>query len=249
MRHSLLRGFRPRLERLESKQPLSASTLASSAVGAMAEPSTAALTTDPSANSGQLADNQNGLTVQGADAIPDPGITRIKFDRVTNPKGSNALFSPPFGHDLVQTKLPIPGQVYNILFISVYNGSGTTLTASDHITVRTSNTPAGEQFPILTGDQVWKPGGRIVFYLLSKKYYPLTPTQSAGFRFNFDHPGATAVPGPSGIALRIRYNPATFDQILDRYVTSGPGAIGHQFGLPDTAIWALFPPSAKLIHL
>jgi hypothetical protein len=242
MRHRLLRGFRPRLERLESKQPLSASTLVSSAV-------TGALTMDPSTNSGQLADNQNGLTVQGADAIPDPRITRIKFDRVTNPVGSNALFNPPFGHVLVQTNLPIPGQVYNILFISVYNGSGTTLTASDHITVRTSNSPAGEEFPILTGDQVWKPGGRIVFYLLSKKYYPLTPVQSAGFRFNFDNPGSTAVPGPSGIALRIRYNPATFDQTLDRYVTSGPGAIGHQFGLPDTAIWALFAPTAKIIHL
>jgi hypothetical protein len=236
--------FRPRLERLETKQPLSAAAAVTSA-----EPSTLALTTDPSGNSGQLADNQNGLTVQGAGAIPAPQVTKIQLDRVTNPKGQNALFNPPFGHVLVQTRLPIPGQVYNILFVSVYNGSGMTLTASDDITVRTSNTPAGQEFPILTGDQQWKPGGRIVFYVLSKKYYPFTPVVSSGFQFNFVSPKATAIPGPSGIALRVKYNPATFDQTLDRSVTSGPGAIGHQFGLPDTAIWALYPPTAKIIHL
>lgn len=93
------------------------------------------------------------------------------------------------------------------------------------------------------------PGGRIVFYVLSKKYYPLVPTQSAGFQVNFSTPAATGIPGPSGIALRIKYNPATFLKTLDYYVTSGPGAIGHQFGLPDTAIWQILPDSGKIVHL
>lgn len=249
MRFRPLREFRPSLERLETKQPLSAGVSAAQAVGTTAEPSISVLTTEPFASSGQLADHQNGLSVQGAGALPAPGVTRVEFDRVTNPKGNNALFNPPFGHVLVQTRVPVSGQVYNILFISVYNGSGSTFTSSDNITVRTSNTPAGQYFPILQGDQEWKPGGRIVFYVLSKKYYPFTPTQSAGFQFNFISRRVAAVPGPSGIALRIKYNPATFDRVLDRAVTSGPGAIGHQFGLPDTAIWALYPPTAKIFLL
>lgn len=242
MRKRLLREFRPSLEQSEARWPPSAGALAQAAAGG---PSTTDLPTDLSGNSGELADNQNGLTVRGVAAIPSARATGIQLDRVTNPSGQNAEFHPPFGHVLVQTRLPIPGQVYNTLFISLYNGSGTTFTASDNLTVRTSNSPSGQQFPILTGAQVWKPGGRIVIYVLSKKYYPFTPVTSAGFEFNFVSPRTTAIPGPSGIALRIRYNPATFDRILDYYVTSGTGARGHTFGLPDTAIWALYPPPAK----
>jgi hypothetical protein len=234
---------------LETKQPLSVGTSVTQAVGASAEPSTLSLTTDAASNTSQLADNQDGLSVQGAGAVLAPGVARVNLDRVTNPKGNNAQFNPPFGHVLVQTRLPTPGQVYNILFLSVYNGTGQTFTASDNITVRAPYTPAGEAFPILQGNQEWKPGGRIVFYVLTKQYYPFTPTQTAGFQFNFINRRVSAVPGPSGIALRVKYNPATFDQTLDRAVTSGPGAIGHQFGLPDTAIWALFTPSAKIIPL
>ncbi len=243
------RDFRPRIERLENKQPLSVGPSLVQPLGASAESSTLTLTANLSANSGQLADNQNGLSVQGADALLTPGVSRVNLDRVTNPKGDNALFNPPFGHVLVQTRLPIPGQVYNILFLSVYNGTGQTYTSRDQITVRAPNTPAGQAFPILQGNQEWKPGGRIVFYVLSKSYYPFKPTQTAGFQFNFINRRVAAVPGPSGIALRIKYNPATFVQVLDRAVTSGPGAIGHQFGLPDTAIWALFTPKTKIIPL
>jgi hypothetical protein len=178
-------------------------------------------------------------------AVPLPPIS---IDRVTNPHGRNALFDPPFGHVLVQNTQPIPGQVYNVLFLSVYNATGRTFTASDGIAVRVSSSH-GNWFPILTGNQVWAPGGRIVFYVLTNKYYPFTPTQSTGFQINFSSPKATAIPGPSGIGLRIPYDPATFLQHLDNLVTSGPGAIGHQFGLPDTAIWQILPRSSKVVYL
>ena len=51
----------------------------------------------------------------------------------THSTGRSALFNPPFGHVLVQTQVPIPGQTYNILFISVYNGTAKTFTASDNL--------------------------------------------------------------------------------------------------------------------
>jgi hypothetical protein len=47
------------------------------------------------------------------------------------------------------------------------------------------------------------------------------------------------IPGPSGIFLRLKYNPATFARTLDWIVAFGPGAeggAGAKLGLPDTAI-------------
>ena len=183
-------------------------------------------------------------------SAPTRPIVQISLDRVTNVKGRNALFDPPFGHVMVQANAPVPGKVYNVLFLSVYNATAQTFTAADNIRVRLSNDKRGVSYPILSGSDVWAPGGRIVFYVLSKQYYPISPTQSAGFQFNFVTPKATAIPGPSGIGLRIRYNPATFIKTLDHYVTSGPGAIGHQFGLPDTAIFQILKNRARqsLIH-
>jgi hypothetical protein len=77
----------------------------------------------------------------------------------------------------------------------------------------------------------------------------LTPSKSAGFQFNFVSPRIQAIPGPSGIFLRLRYNPATFDKVLDTIVVSGPGARGHQTGLADTAIWEIIPATTKAIIL
>ena len=90
-----------------------------------------------------------------------------------------------------------------------------------------SSSGSGEAhwYPILTGNQQWKPGQFIVFYVLTKKYYPVNPQVSAGFTFNFA-PGRVAIPGPSGIFLRLPYKPATFAKTLDWIVAYGPGAQG-----------------------
>jgi hypothetical protein len=197
-----------------------------------------------------VASSSQAVAAASAVVGPKPAVPLppISLDRVTNPHGRNALFDPPFGHVLVQNAQPIPGKVYNILFLSVYNATNRTFTASDGIAVRVSSSHAN-WFPILTGNEVWAPGGRIVFYVLTNKYYPLTPTQSTGFQINFSSPKATGIPGPSGIALRVKYDPATFLNTLDGLVTSGPGSYGHQFGLPDTAIWQILPRSSKVVYL
>ena len=61
----------------------------------------------------------------------------------------------------------------------------------------------------------------------------------SGFEFNLGGARSVAIPGPSGIALRIKYNPATFSRTLDSIVAFGPGnqgGKGAKFGLPNTAI-------------
>jgi hypothetical protein len=167
--------------------------------------------------------------------------------RITNPTNGMVNLTPPFQQVLVQKAQPVPGQVYNILFVAVKNETKQTFTASDGFTVRTTSgtgSPgsAGKAFPVLTGDQVWKPDTWMVFYVLSKKYYPLQPEVSAGFQLDAGGRSSTMVPGPSGIALRITYDPAAFAKTLDSIVAYGAGAEGGggaKLGLPDTAINAL----------
>jgi hypothetical protein len=224
--------FRPRIEPLEAKRPLSGgpSSTSSEILRAGPVPSVSASATN-------------------SEPVVTPSATGFKLDRITNPTPQNAKLIPPFGHVLVQDRQPVPGQVYNILFLSVLNGTGRTFTASDGVQVKTTEQHGPRAFPVLTGDQQWKAGERIVFYQLTKKYYPLSPTQSAGFVFNFVSPRATAIPGPSGIFLRLRYNPATIGNVLDRIVSSGVGAKGHELGLPDTAIWEIYPQNYHYIRL
>lgn len=211
------REFRPLVEWLERKQPLSAGLATAPAV----------------------------VSSTAANPTPIKGVT---IDRVTNVRGGDGTLSTPILNILVQTRQPIPGQVYNVLYLNVYNGTKQTFTASDGLTVRTSSSPPGTTFPILTGDEVWKPGQRIVFYVLSKRYYPLTPTQSAGFQFNFVEPRVTGIPGPSGIFLGVKYNPATINNVIDYIVSHGPGTINSQVGITDTANW-LIPVTSHYIHL
>src|SRR5262249_35308365 len=146
--------------------------------------------------------------------------------------------TPPFAHVLVQTRQPVPGQVYNVLYVVVRNGTLQTFDASSGFQIRF---PGQRQpTPILTGNQQWKPGERIVFYVLTKKYYPLPSEVTSGFEFNLGGARSVATPGPSGIFLRVQYRPATFDRTLDWIVAFGPGAqggAGPKLGLPDTAIY------------
>jgi hypothetical protein len=118
------------------------------------------------------------------------------------------------------------------------NGTAQTFDASSGFTVRLTNQGRIPGFPILTGNQQWKPGQVFVLYVLTKKYYPVSFV-AGGFQVNLGGRSSTLVPGPSGIFLRLKYDPATFARTLDWIVAYGQGAQlgqGPKFGLPDTAI-------------
>ena len=78
----------------------------------------------------------------------------------------------------------------------------------------------------------------IVFYILTKNYYPL-PQTYGGFQLDLGGRSSTLVPGPSAIFLRLKYNPATFANSLDVIVAGGQGNQGGKgsfFGIPNTSI-------------
>src|SRR5262249_48743928 len=141
---------------------------------------------------------------------PRPPVNGVTLERITNPTPVNAQLNPPFQQVLVQSLQAVPGKGYNVVFISVRNSTRRTFDPASGLTVRVTGHPPGQSFPILTRAQQWKPGQVLVFYFLTKKYYPLTPPQSAGFEFNFVLPRVVAIPGPSGFFQRIKFNPATF---------------------------------------
>jgi hypothetical protein len=90
----------------------------------------------------------------------------------------------------------------------------------------------------LTGSEQWLPEKRTVFFVLTKKYYPVSEV-AQGFQLDLGGKSSTLVPGPSGIFLRLKYNPATFAITLDWIVAQGQGSQlsnGPRFGMPDTAI-------------
>jgi hypothetical protein len=200
--------FCPGLERLEEKQPLSVSA------------------------SNPLINARHSVTVSAV----KPNFGYLVY-RLTNPNRFNNKLIPPFSHVLVQSPQPVPGQVYNVLYVAVRNGTARTFDASSGFRVMF---PAEHSsFPILTGNEQWKPGQEFVFYVLTKKYYPVPSQVASGFLFDLGGATSVAIPGPSGIFLRVTYNPATFDRTLDWIVAFGPGAQGGKgvrFGMPDTAI-------------
>ncbi len=170
--------------------------------------------------------------------------TRFLAYRITNPTGGPVNLVPPFQQVAVQRTLPVPGQVENVLYVALKNGTAQTFTAGNGFTIRLPGTSGGGRiaspaFPVLTGSQQWKPGQWIVFYALTRKYYPLSPQVSAGFQLDAGGAISTMVPGPSGQFLRVTYRPDTFARTLDWIVAYGPGAeggAGAKLGLPDTAI-------------
>ncbi len=159
--------------------------------------------------------------------------------RITNPSHQLPVnLVPPFQQVLVQSHQPVLGHVYNVLYVAVKNGTSQTFSASNDFTVRMTNQPHSVAFPILTGTQQWKPNQWMVFYVLTQKYYPVSPV-AGGFQLDAGGRSSTMVPGPSGIFLRVTYNPSTFAQTLNWIVAYGPGAesgAGPKVGLPDTAI-------------
>jgi hypothetical protein len=222
--------FRPGLEPLEAKRPLAAG------------PTTALTAATASATMPAAVMNANGNFSPGDGTITakavKPNFGYLVY-RITNPSGSPNTLTPPFGHVLVQARQPVPGQVYNILQVAVKNGTRQTFDANSRFQVRLLQSQP--YFPILTGNETWKPGQDFIFYVLTKKYYPLANQVSQGFRFKLDGAWSTAIPGPSGIFLRVKYDPATINKILDYAVTRGPGAQGGKgipTGMADTAIFA-----------
>jgi hypothetical protein len=222
MRQRPIKAFHPDLERFEAKQLLSVG--ASTSAVAHAHPAETSTTGDAASKPTSLSKS-------------------FLAYRITNPTYRLVHLVPPFQQVLVQHIKPVPGQQYNVLYIAVQNGTGQTFTAANHFMVRIpgytgSHRVANQGFPILTGNQVWKPKTWMVFYILGKQYYPLSPQIAAGFQLNTGR-SSTLIPGPSGIFLRLNYNPATFAKTLDWIVAYGQGAqqgAGSALGLPDTAI-------------
>ncbi len=227
MRLRAFRKFHPDLESLEAKQLLNATPLAAHAAKIDARHSVAT-----SAASVQAADIASRRT-----SLP----TRFLAFRITNPSVHKVNLIPPFQQVLVQSKQPVPGQVYNVLQIAVKNQTSQTFDASNGFTVRMTNQTHAHAYPILTGTQQWKPNQWFVFYVLTKKYYPVSEV-AGGFQLNLGGASSTLVPGPSGIFLRLKYDPATFAKTLDWIVAYGQGAQlgnGPPVGMPDTAINAI----------
>jgi hypothetical protein len=165
--------------------------------------------------------------------------TKFLAFRVTNTSSQTPFaLIPPFEQVLVQSNQPVAGQVYNVLQIAVKNGTAQTFTASNDFQVKLSG---GKSLPILAGSEQWKPKQIIVFYVLTKKYYPVSPV-SGGFVFDLGGVSSTLIPGPSGIFLRLKYNPATFARTLNWIVAYGPGnesGVGAKYGLPNTSIYEI----------
>ncbi len=250
MRERPIIKFCPGLELLEVKRPLSVSASAAPFVNLKAgSGSLAPRPAETPGAPGALGALPGNRAAQSGDGSPpvnaDQSISAMAVKpnfgylvyRITNPNRFNNKLIPPFGHVLVQSRQPVPGQVYNILYVAVRNGTARTFDASSGFSVRFPGQLTS--IPILTGTEQWKPGQDFVFYVLTKKYYPLPSQVTSGFEFDLGGARSVAIPGPSGIFLRLKYNPATFDRTLDAIVAFGQGAqggAGVKFGMPDTAI-------------
>jgi hypothetical protein len=213
--------YRPALEPLEAKQTLSASASTAPIVGLKAGSATHATLADHSIS----------------EQAKKPNVGFLVY-RITNPNIFNNHLTPPFPQVLVQAKQPVSGQVYNVLSMTLRNGTAQTFDASSGFYV--SFPGQRGMIPILTGNEQWKPGQVFVFYVLTKKYYPLPNQVTSGFEFFLGGAKSTAIPGPSGIFLRLKYNPSTFARTLDSIVAFGQGVqggAGVRFGLPVTSIY------------
>ncbi len=246
MRQRRIMRFHPGLERFEEKQLLSAGAVSTHAMTSshgsrtLAVPS-AATSADHGAVGASTDSGRSGSAHQHRRGTA--GIGYLAY-RITAPTYRIVHLIPPFQQVLVQHLQPVPGKTYNVLFVVVRNGTGKTFTASDGLTVRVPGNSGNHAviqkgFPVLTGNQVWKPNTWIVFYTLGKQYYPLSPQVAAGFQLQAGGRSSTMVPGPSGIFLRLKYDPATFARTLNWIVAFGQGAqlgAGSKLGMPDTAI-------------
>jgi hypothetical protein len=241
MRRRPILRFRPDLERFEAKRLLSAGPSPTRGHVASLEKAPGAAGDVPTQDTGPARTHTSRPVQDGGQRVAAhrhppiiPGGGFLAF-RVTQ---LPYVLLPPFRQVLVQTRQPVAGRVYNVLYVALKNGTAQTFNASSGFTVRLTNQTHAHAYPILTGAEQWRPGQVIVFYVLTKKYYPVSFV-AGGFQFNLGGRSSTLVPGPSGIFLRLPYHPATFAHTLDGIVAFGQGAqlgLGPRFGLPDTAI-------------
>ena len=205
MRQRSTMRFRPGLEQFEEKQLLSAGSLTTHA----------------------------GPQTKDLRRQPEPvGAFGYLAFRVTNtPWQTPYKLVPPFQQVLVQSGQPVPGQVYNVIDVAVKNGTSQTFTASNGFTVRMTNQPRSfGGFPILTGNEQWKPGQVIVFYVLTKKYYPVSFV-AGGFQLDLGGRSSTLVPGTIGdfSQAQIQSRHVRPHSRLDRCLWPGqPGGQGRE---------------------
>ena len=186
-----------------------------------------------------------GSATSGGSSMTPSSSRKLTIFRITNPTPTSAILIPPLDTVRVQQVVPKVGGTYNITFVTMRNGTDRTYTAADNLSVTTTGNP--QNFPILTGNQTWAPNQVMIFYILTKKYYPFSPQYNAGFVFKIEGSKGLAIPGPSGIFLRIKYDPATIDKILNYAAIDGPKTKGnlHLLGIGDTAQWEFAPSSSK----
>jgi hypothetical protein len=226
--------FRPLVERIEERQLPSSAALATHVGHIKARSAESTGTSAAWAASAKAVAQSARLEKAQAPRL----VNKFLAFRITNPKEQPVNLIPPFKQVLVQSLQPLAGQVYNIAYVAVKNGTARTFDASNGFEVRLNNASRSNTFPILTGTEQWKPNQWIVFYVLTKKYYPVSFV-SGGFQLDLGGASSTLVPGPSGIFLRLKYNPANFAPTLNWIVAFGPGSqggAGAKLGLPDTAI-------------
>jgi hypothetical protein len=240
MRPRAARKFHPELERFEKRQLLSAGSLTTNLAtleNTSKSPASPSEAKTGTAGAAAKETNHSGRVLARAQGTGKPSGENVFLAfRVTNtPHQLRYKLVPPFQQVLVQSLPPVPGQVYNVLYIALKNGTKRTFDSSAGFLVRVPN---GKPFPVLTGNEQWRPGQVIVFYVLTKKYYPMSFV-SGGFQFDLGGASSTLIPGPSGIFLRLKYDPAKFARTLDWIVAYGQGnqlGQGAKFGLPNTAI-------------
>src|SRR5262245_19057427 len=186
-------SFRPDVERLEPKRPLSTGVAAGALTPAQQAVERIAA---------HHAEVVNRLSPGAGTVTPVTGqnqpVSGYLLYRITNPNSFNNKLTPPFTNFLVQSTQPVPGQVYNVLYLAVRNGTAQQFTATNsNFLVRFPGQP--QAYPILTGSRTWDPGKWFVFYVLTKKYYPIQNVVHGGFEFNLDGARSAAIPGPSAI--------------------------------------------------
>ncbi|APW63692.1 hypothetical protein [Paludisphaera borealis] len=248
MRHRPIVKFHPDLELLEKKQLMSVRGLAPPSAALRPGARAAALRqARAEAAAGNVVDASGNPADQTQAAAADPTTAdpnqtssqspRFLVSRITNPTPINHVLTPPFAQVAVQNIPPIPGQTYNVYAVSMRNSTRLTFDVDSGFNVKFSGQTKEHSYPILTGDQKWLPNQVMVFYVLTKSYYPARPMVSGGFEFDLAGSRGIAIGGPSAIFLRIKYDPAKFPGMLDWITVHGPGAYGHRTGIADTSIW------------
>ena len=147
--------FRPAIEQLEAKQLLSAGSLAQ-ILAAKHDPGALTIHSAGTSSAQVAPPTSRSATRHKRRALrhtpAPPGAVGYLAFRVTNtPHQTPYKLVPPFQQVLVQAEQPVPGQVYNVLDVTVKNGTSQTFNASNGFTVRLTNQPRSFSVPILTG--------------------------------------------------------------------------------------------------